>query len=196
MHRRGFLLLAKAPERPLSVRVNVLFDQGAHAGQGLSLKERAKFAHWQDLARREFAVSGIQFDVRTTEGAFLRTQKYSEVPEQFLATDRLNVFVTETLRLDVDRQRTGGASVGPWPSSPGRAGSRFYKTFIGVREAGEATLVHEYGHHFALDTAAPPTLTANLLADLRNDYWLWRQRHGVAIAGFRECARSPWVGRG
>jgi hypothetical protein len=33
----------------------------------------------------------------------------------------------------------------------------------------------------------------NSWADLRNDYWLWRQRHGVPVPQFRACAGSEWV---
>ncbi len=179
--------------KPLLVSVNAMFDQGAHGGKGLSASERQKFAACQERARREYAVSGIRFDVRITEGAYLRTQTYSEIPEQFLVKGRINVFVTETLRLDVDNNRTGGASIGPWRSAPGRVGSRFYKTFLGVREAVEGTLAHEYAHHFTLDTDGRSSTKGNVWADLRNDYWLWRQRSGVVILEFRACAKSEWA---
>ena len=196
IHRRQLLLLGVAGAQtlpPLVIRVHVMFDQGAHEGRGLSASERAQFSRYQENARREFAVSGILFDVCTIEGAYLRTQGYSEIPGQFLASGKINVFVTHTLRYDVDRDRTGGASQGPYPSKPGLAGSRVYKTFLGLREAGENTLAHEYAHHLTLDTAGNSTIRGNFWADLRNDYWLWRQRSGTPIMGFRACARSEWV---
>jgi hypothetical protein len=195
MDRRRFLLLAFAGQESLLVSVNVMFDQGAHAGKGLSDAERKKFAAYQERARREFAVSGIRFDIQTTEGVYLRTHGYSEIPDQFLVLRKINVFVTDTLRLDVDSNRTGGASIGPRPSAPGVAGSRFYKTFLGLRDAGEGTLAHEYAHHFAMDTHGKPSTKGNLWADLRNDYLLWRQRRGVPIPEFRACANAEWVRR-
>ena len=181
------------PLRPLIVRVQVLFDHGAHAGKGLTEVERATFHRYQERARQEYEVSGIHFDVRITDGAYLRTETYSEIPDRFLAFDRINLFVTDQLRLDVDSQRTGGSSVGPRSSAPGVPGSRFYKTFLGLREAGEGTLAHEYAHHFTLDTGTNASVRGNYWADLRNDYWLWRQRRGKAIAEFRVCASVPWV---
>ena len=196
IHRRQFLLVGAAEAQalaPLVIRVHIMFDQGAHQGRGLSASERAKFSRYQENARREFAVSGLLFDVCTIKGAYLRTQGYSEIPGQFLALGRINVFVTHTLRYDVDRDRTGGASQGPFPSRRGLAGSRVYKTFLGLQESGENTLAHEYAHHFTLDTAGNSTIRGNSWADLRNDYWLWRQRRGTPIIDFRACASSEWA---
>ncbi|MBY0505535.1 MAG: hypothetical protein K2X03_16600 [Bryobacteraceae bacterium] len=170
----------------LTIQVQVLFDQGAHNGRGLGATERARFWRMQEQARREFGVSGLRFDVRVTEGAYLRTQTYSEIPSQFLVRGRLHLFVTETLRLDVDSQRTGGSS----------SGGPAYKIFLGLRQAVDTTLSHEYAHHFTRDTARRPTLSGNFWADSRNDYWLWRQRHGVAIPEFRACAGLPWARTG
>lgn len=192
LSRRQLLFVAAMPPRPLIVRVQVLLDQGAHSGKGLTDVERATFHRYQERARHEYEVSGIHFDVRITDGAYLRTETYSEVPDPFLAPDRINLFITETLRLDVDSQRTGGSSAGPRPSARGVAG-RFYKTFLGLREAGEGTLIHEYAHHFTLDTGTNASTRGNYWADLRNDYWLWRQRRGTEIAEFRACASAPWV---
>lgn len=180
---------------PLLIRVQVLFDQGAHQGRGLDASERSRFSRLQENARREYAVSGIRFDVQTSEGAWLRTQGYSIIPDQFLVRARINLFVTDSLRMDVDTQRTGGSSVGPQPSRPGLAGSKFYKIFLGLRDAGETTLAHEYAHHFTLDTRQDATSRSNHWADLRNDYWLWRQRHGVPISAFRVCAGAEWAGQ-
>ena len=153
------------------------------------IEERAK-------ARREYAASGIRFDLRMVEGAYLRTQGYSEIPSNFLAGKMINLFVTDTLGYDIDRDRTGGCSMGPRPPAPKIGGDRYFKTFLGLREASEATLEHEYAHHFTLDTLERPTAAANLWADLRNDYWLWRQRHGVPILEFRRCANAESPARG
>ena len=195
MHRREFLLLSLAafPDAPLLVRVRVLFDAGAHDGRGLTAQERQQFHAHQQRAQREFAGSALRFEVETVEGAFLRTQTYSEIPDQFLSPVRINVFVSDTLRLDADSQRTGGSSIGPRPSRPGVAGSRFYKTFLGLREASGGTLAHEYAHHFVRDTVESPSTKSNFWADFRNDYWLWRQRNGRAIPEFRACAGLPWA---
>jgi hypothetical protein len=184
------------PLNPIVIRVRALFDQGAHSGKGLGDAERSAFERYQERARREYAVSGIFFDLEQWEGAYLRTQGYSDIPEKFLVRNRINVFVTETLGYDVDRDRTGGCSIGPRPGGPGTAGDPFYKTFLGLREAGPTTLVHEYAHHFTLDTARNPTAAGNFWADLRNDYWLWRQRHGVPVMGFRACVHAAFAGLG
>ncbi len=118
MRRRECLWVRFASERlpPLTIRVHVMFDQGAHANRGLNETERLKFRRHQEAAQREFAASGIRFEVDTLEGVYLRTQGYSEMPDQFLALGKINLFVTDTLRYDVDRDRTGGASIGPFPS--------------------------------------------------------------------------------
>ena len=202
--RREFLALAglggnffwpNNPERltPIAISVNAMFDRGAHSGKGLSAGEISAFKDYQEKARREYATSGIRFDVRATEGAYLRTQGYSEIHPKYLAPKTINLFVTDTLGYDIDRDRTGGCSIWPRPPMPKYGGDPFYKTFLGLREARETTLAHEYAHHFTLDTRRNPTAAGHLWADLRNDYWLWRQRHGVPILEFRRCAYSEWA---
>jgi len=83
--------------------------------------------------------------------------------------------------------------MGPRAPSRRSGGDPFYKSFLGLREAGENTLAHEYAHHFTLDTRRNPTAARNIWADIRNDYWLWLQRHGMAIMEFRACATSEWA---
>jgi hypothetical protein len=191
----GGFFAAKHPEpsRPLVIGVQAMFDQGAHSGRGLKDAERSKFRNFQEKARREYATSGIRFDVRVLEGAYLRQQGYSEIPEKFLARGTINLFVTDTLGYDIDRDRTGGCSMGPRPPSRRSGGDPYYKTFLGLRDARDTTLAHEYAHHFTLDTLRNPTAAANFWADLRNDYWLWLQRHGVPIMEFRACANAEWA---
>jgi len=196
--RRDFLLAAAGwlsgpPVKPLVIGLNLLLDQGAHSGHGLRAEEIALFQQQQERARREYATSGIFFDVNVTEGAYLRQQGYSEIPEKFLTLKAINLFVTESLGYDIDKDRTGGCSIGPRPRRPGFAPDPFYKTFLGLKDAGEKVLAHEYAHHFTLDTRRQPTVLKNSWADLRNDYWLWRQRHGVPILQFRACAGSEWA---
>ena len=111
-----------------------------------------------------------------TEGAYLRQQGYSEIPEKFLTLKAINLFVTESLGYDIDKDRTGGCSIGPRPRRPGFSPDPFYKIFLGLNDTGEKVLPHEYAHHFTLDTRRQPTVMRNSWADLRNDYWLWRQR--------------------
>lgn len=188
MTRRALLAFTTARVRPpITVRVNAMFDAGAHGNKGLTDAERATFWRYQTQAQREFAASGIRFEFRVTEGAFLRTQGYSVIPDKFLARDMINLFVSDFLGYDVDRDRTGGTSIGPRGYDP------YFKTFIGLQHATERTLPHEYAHHLTLDTATNPALGHNFWADLRNDYWLWRQRQGAAIDEFRRCAKSPWA---
>jgi hypothetical protein len=172
-----------------------MFDQAANKRTGLGTREIADFGRHQERAAREYAVSGIGFELRFTQGAFLRQQGYSDIPDKFLARDAINLFVTISLGYDVDRDRTGGSSSGPRARDPQSPFDPYYKTFLGLREAGDTTLVHEYAHHFALDTSKRPSGGGNLWADLRNDYWLWRQRRGVAIPEFRACANAPWIVR-
>jgi hypothetical protein len=200
--RREFLaaatagLLRGAPSEsltPIVITVQVLFDRGARSGHGLRDDEIAMFRRYQERARREYAVSGIIFDLRALEGAYLRTQGYSEIPDRFLSRNAINLFVTATLAYDIDRDRTGGCSLGPRARRSGLTADPFYKTFLGLTDAGETTLVHEYAHHFTLDTLRNPTAVGNFWADLRNDYWLWRQRQGVPITAFRACARSEFA---
>lgn len=178
---------------PIVVSVRALVDQGAHSGKGLSEIEVSRFKAYQEKARREYAASGIVFELTVVEGAFLRKQGYSEIPSRFMATAAINLFITGSPGYDVDRDRTGGCSIGPLGRRPGFAGDPFYKTFLGLREAQDTTLAHEYAHHFTLDTRRNPTGAGNVWADLRNDYWLWRQRHGLPITGFRACAHSVWA---
>ena len=170
-----------------------MLDRGAHFGKGLAEDQIARFRYLQEKARREYATSGIRFDVHVLEGAYLRQQGYSEIPSKFLARGTINLFVTESLGYDIDRDRTGGCSMGPRAPSRRSGGDPFYKSFLGLREAGENTLAHEYAHHFTLDTRRNPTAARNIWADIRNDYWLWLQRHGMAIMEFRACATSEWA---
>lgn len=179
--------------KPIVISVHAMFDRGAHSGKGLGDRELSVFKSYQDEASREYSTSGILFDLRVVEGAYLKSQGYSEIPEKFLARESINLLVTDTLGYDIDRDRTGGCSIGPRPRGPRVAADPFYKTFLGLREATERTLVHEYAHHFTLDTTRNPTVAGNLWADLRNDYWLWRQRHGVPILQFRACANARWA---
>ena len=179
--------------RPILVTVRVMFDPGAHAGKGLSEREIALFQKHQEKARREYATSGVHFDLVTVPGAHLRQQGYSEVPDTFLARRAINLFVTDTLGYDIDVDRTGGCSTGPRPWRGRFPGSRFYQSFLGLREAGENTLAHEYAHHFTLDTSRFATLARNFWADLRNNYWLWLQRQGMTIYAFRRCEKAEWA---
>ena len=199
INRREFVLLNAAAmadgshSTSLVISVHVLFDQAAHSGKGLGEAERSKFHAFQNKAAREYANSGIEFELDYLEGAFSRKQGYSEIPDQFIAPGKINIFVTGTLGYDSDRSRTGGSSIGPRPSGPGLKGNRFYITFLGLNEASESTLAHEYAHHFALDTRNSRSISGNFWTDLRNDYWLWRQRHGVPISGFRSCSNAEWA---
>ena len=200
MRRRGFIALlvseafgGESPLSPIIVKVNVMFDQGANAGKGLTPAELVLFQSHQQACSREYAASSIQFDLHFTGGAYLRQQGHSVIPEKFLVKDRINLFVTATLGYDVDRHRTGGSSIGPHPQSGIYPADPYFKTFLGLREANAKTLAHEYAHHFTLDTSRKVAGAANLWADLRNDYWLWRQQHGAPIAGFRACGKSIWV---
>lgn len=72
-------LPSASPLKPLTFRVNPLFDQAAHSGRGLHPDEIATFQPYQQEASREFAVSGVLVDVRTTGSAFLRQQGYTEI---------------------------------------------------------------------------------------------------------------------
>jgi len=196
--RREFLALAAAVRvaerlRPIVISLNVMFDQGSHSAKGLGEAEISKFRNLQEKARREFATSGILFEIHFTEGAYSRTQGYSEIPTKFLAPRAINLFITDSLGYDIDRDRTGGCSMGPRPRSGKYPADPFYKTFLGLQEARDTTLSHEYAHHFTLDTRRNPTAAKNLWADLRNDYWLWRQRHGASIPEFRACAGVEWA---
>ena len=193
MGAAGSLHAPQKPLRPLIIAVQVMFDKGANSGKGLHEDERSKFERLQERARREYATSGIHFDLRVLEGAYLRQQGYSEIPDKFLARKTINLFVTGSLGYDIDRDRTGGCSMGPRPLSRRSGGDPFYRTFLGLREAGDNTLAHEYAHHFTLDTQRRPTGLRNVWADLRNNYWLWLQRHGMPILEFRACAGSPWA---
>ncbi len=177
----------------LIVRVRVMLDQGVHGAKGLDASEVARFSTYQDKAERDFAISGIAFELECTEGAFLRKQGYSEIPSRFMDARAINLFVTDSLGYDVDRERTGGCSTGPTRAGTRFAADPFYKTFLGLSQAGEMTLEHEYAHHFTLDTSKRPTATGNVWADLRNDYWLWRQRRGARIPEFRVCTKAVWA---
>ena len=179
--------------RSLVISVNALLDRGAHSAKGLGPSEISLFRSFQEQAAREFATSGILFDVHVVEDAYLRQQGYSEIPEKFLARRTINLFVTDTLGYDIDRDRTGGSSMGPRRRTTRTSPDPFFKTFLGLRDAHETTLQHEYAHHFTLDTQRNATIVGNVWADLRNDYWLWRQRHGVPIPEFRVCANSEWA---
>jgi hypothetical protein len=127
--RREFLLSGAAlftPCRadqldPIVVSVQAMFDQGARSGRGLGDHEISLFNSWQDTARRNYAVSGIRFDVHVLQGAYLRTQGYSEIPEKFLVPNMINLFVTDTLGYDIDEDRTGGVSIGPVHPAAGPA---------------------------------------------------------------------------
>jgi hypothetical protein len=197
--RRDFIALGliapgnSLPLSPIFISVQAMFDQGAHAGKGLSESELSKFKNYQEKASREYATSGIHFDVRMLEGAYLRQQGYSEIPSKFLARGVINLFVTDTLGYDIDTDRTGGCSMGPRPPSRRSGGDPFYKVFLGLRDARDTTLAHEYAHHFTLDTRRNPSVAGNFWADLRNDYWLWLQRRGMPILEFRNCVNSEWA---
>lgn len=192
----GLGILARASlagVRGILISVNAMLDRGAHSGKGLSEREVSLFKYYQIEAAHDFAVSGILFDVRLTEDAYLRQQGYSEIPDKFLVPRTINLFVTDTLGYDIDRDRTGGSSMGPRRRGPRTSPDPFYKTFLGLRDAKVTTLAHEYAHHFTLDTQRNATIVGNVWADLRNDYWLWRQRHGVPIPEFRACVNSEWA---
>jgi hypothetical protein len=170
-----------------------MFDQAVHSTKGLTPDEIALFHAYQGRAAQEFAVSGIRFDLRYTEGAYMREQGFADIPDKFLLRGTINLFVTESLPYDLDHDRTGGSSIGPRPRGSGVAPDPFYKTFLGLKDARWTTLPHEYARHFVLDTQRNSTIAGNVWSDMRNDYWLWRQRHGVPIPEFQACANSEWA---
>jgi hypothetical protein len=152
--------------RPIVIGEDAMLDRGAHSGKGLRNGEIARFKLSQERARHEYSTSGIHFDIRMVEGASVRQQGYSEISHKFLTHGAINLFLTDTLGYDIDRDRTGGCAVGPHPR--GRfARDPFYETFLGVSDAGEGTLAHEYGHHFTLDTRQKPTWLSKLLGRFR-----------------------------
>jgi hypothetical protein len=189
----GIALNAAEALRPIVVSVNVMFDRGAHSNKGLTESEIALFNAYQERARREYATSGIHFELHMTDGAYLRQQGYTEIPDKFLLPKMINVMVTASLGYDIDRDRTGGCSAGPRPRHGNFPGDPFYKTFLGLKDANGATFPHEYAHHFCLDTRRARTWTGNFWADVRNNYWLGRQRNGTPIPAFRACATSEWA---
>jgi hypothetical protein len=193
LSRAALFAGANPPLQRILVSVLVMFDRGAHKAHGLSERERATFRLYQDQASREFAISGIVFDLHFTEDAHVRDEGYSEIPEKFLVKNAINLLVTDTLGYDIDKERTGGCSFGPQPISRMSGGNPYYLTFLGLKDARAKTLVHEYAHHFTLDTQKRPKSGGNSWADFRNDYWLWRQRHGTPIPEFRACAKLPWA---
>jgi len=199
LRRREFLALVASSalyarsEPRIVVSVNLMFDCAAHSRRGLFPAEIALFQRYQARAEREFATSGIFFDLHITDGAYLHEQGFSDIPDQFLQPKMINVFVTDSLGYDIDRDRTGGSSMGPRPRTRTFAHSAGFKTFIGLHDARPTTLAHEYAHHFTLDTQRNSSVGGNLWADLRNDYWLWRQRRGVPIVEFRACVHSEWA---
>ena len=85
--------------RPLIITVQAMYDRGAHTGKPLRPDEIAKFRSYQEKASREYAVSGIYFDVRVREDAYLRQQGYSVIPDQFLSRGAINLFITDYARL-------------------------------------------------------------------------------------------------
>jgi hypothetical protein len=181
------------PLRVIHVTVHLLLNRSAHAGKGISDNEFALFLRHQERARNEYSVSGIQFQLSIVEGAYLRTQGYSEIPDRFLSRKAINVLITDSIGYDIDRDRTGGCSIGPHPRGGYLRPDPFYTTFLGLQEARDTTLIHEYAHHFTLDTLRTATTRSNFWADVRNDYWIWRQRHGTVIPQFRGCANAPWA---
>ena len=118
--------------RPIVISVHAMLDRGAHSGRGLVENELAAFKSYQEKARREFAISGIQFNIRVVEGAYLRQQGYSEIPDKFLAPKMINLFVTDSLGYDIDRDRTGGCSMGPRPPGPKSGGDAILQDFPGL----------------------------------------------------------------
>ena len=182
------------PLRRLVISVNAMFDRSAHSGKGLGSGEVSLFKYLSRkngprirnqrsllrrsrIGRRLSAAARILGDPGSVSGAE-NDQTYS---------------VTDALGYDIDRDRTGGSSMGPRPRTRQSAPSPFYKIYLGLKDARDTTLPHEYAHHFTLDTQRTASVAGNLWADLRNDYWLWRQRHGVPVVEFRRCANSEWA---
>ena len=170
-----------------------MFDQGAHAGEGLSESERTKFRNYQEKATREFATSGIRFDVRVLEGAYLRQQGYSEIPEKFLARRAINLFVTDALGYDIDRDRTGGCSMGPRPPSARSGGDPFYKTFLGLRDARDTTLPTStpITSRWTRNAVPPPRATSGPTSATITGSGC--SATASRYVEFRACAKSEWV---
>ena len=137
------------------VTVQAMFDQGAHSGKGLGEAERSKFQAYQEKARR--SMPPAESSSRYTRSKALicgskDTRKSFEIPG---AGARINLFVTDTLGYDIDRDRTGGCSMGPRPPSRRSGGDPFYKSFLGLRDAHDTTLPHELRASLHLGYAAP-----------------------------------------
>jgi len=101
---------------------------GAHPEKVCGESELAAFKRYQEKARREYAISGILFDFHVVEGAYLRTQDTQRSLRSFLAPKMINLLSPIRFGYDIDRDRTGGCSIGPRPRRPGFAGDLFYKS--------------------------------------------------------------------
>ena len=90
--------------RPLIIGVQAMLDLGAHSIR----KRRAANA-----PPVEFVSMFVCW-----KGLICGSKDNSEIPSKFLARGMINLFVTDTLGYDIDRDRTGGCLMGPLP--PGR----------------------------------------------------------------------------
>jgi hypothetical protein len=158
----GGFFAAKHPEpsRPLVITVQAMFDQGAHSGKGLKVKPNFPSS---GTFRKRRAANTPPVESASMFACWKGLICGSKATRKSLRNSwrgAINLFVTDTLGYDIDRDRTGGCSMGPRPPSRRSGGDPFYKTFLGLRDARDTTLAHEYAHHFTLDTRRNPTAAA------------------------------------
>jgi len=173
--------------KPLTVQVKFILDSSANKSRGLTHHDLTKLSAQRETARRNFARSALHFAETFTNGRYdVPKDGPSPLPLLYLATNCINVVVTDTLGYDIDRHRNGGASAGP-PSTKGP----YYITFLGMRDSSGSTLEHEYGHHLSGDTdRRPPAPPRDTWYDLKVDFRLLWQANAGPVTQFREHARK------
>jgi RHS repeat-associated protein len=133
----------------ITVKVNVIYDQNANEGKGLTDDQKKKFEE-QVLknAQSENGDSNVKLDVTYTPGGASSDGKITGI-----INDAINVIVS-------DHTPTGDAGVS------GRSTNGAFLTSIDINAADGGTLSHELAHHILGDTSGLAGQAVKWLASL------------------------------
>jgi RHS repeat-associated protein len=165
----------KKDSRCVTINVNVIYDEYANKGAGLTPKEKAKFEKEQlQKMKDEYGEALVHFEVAYSEGGFHRgTNKLTGLKE-----GAMNVLVT-----------TGSLPGTGEPEMAAMLKSGHAVVGIDMRRADEGLLSHGVAHHFLGHTtsriglAMQQNLIGSLIANFFAEGHVGQARFGLALYG-------------
>jgi RHS repeat-associated protein len=176
---------AKDPNCTIKVKVNVIYDQTANHGKGLTAAQKKEVEQGQIAkAQQDYGTSNIKLDVTYTAGSYTVDQNTGKMQLSGLQSDALNIMVSTGTP-------NGAAGVSGADRNNGTA-----VTFLNANDVVDTnkaypfvtnTTEHELGHQFLGHSFLPdPNFLQYFGREMEVDARVKGQANGISQTGFRE----------